>query len=230
MSTNKAESPKGFLNSIIHAAIYRRGLVFICTGIAILMGWVSFKSLPIDAVPDITNVQVQVSSAVKGLIPEEIEKFVTYPIESEMGGIPGVDQIRSITRFGLSQVTIIFEEGTNIYLARQLVSEKLQSIKGELPGDVQPELGPITTGLGEIYFYSLEAKEKADGEEHLKQLMELRALNEWFITPRLLTVKGVAEVNAIGGYEKQYFVQPIMSKMNWFIDEATVMNPHLDFF
>lgn len=214
MSTNNTESAKSFLNSLIHGAIFRRGLVFICTIVAILMGWFSFKSLPIDAVPDITNVQVQVSSAVKGLIPEEIEKFVTYPIESEMGGIPGVDQIRSITRFGLSQVTIIFEEGTDIYLARQLVSEKLQSIKSELPADVQPELGPITTGLGEIYFYSLEAKEKASGEEGLKQLMELRALNEWFITPRLLTVKGVAEVNAIGGYEKQYFVQPIMSKMN----------------
>lgn len=212
MSTN--EQSGGLLNSLIRAAVYRRGLVFICTMVAVILGWASFKSLPIDAVPDITNVQVQVSTGVKGLIPEEIEKFITYPIESEMGGIPGVQQIRSITRFGLSQVTIIFEEGADIYLARQLVSEKLQSIKDSLPPDVQPNLGPITTGLGEIYFYSLEAKEKAHGEDRLKQLMDLRALNEWFITPRLLTVKGVAEVNAIGGYEKQYFVQPIMSSLS----------------
>ena len=212
MSTN--EQSGGLLNSLIRAAVYRRGLVFICTMVAVILGWASFKSLPIDAVPDITNVQVQVSTGVKGLIPEEIEKFITYPIESEMGGIPGVQQIRSITRFGLSQVTIIFEEGADIYLARQLVSEKLQSIKDSLPPDVQPNLGPITTGLGEIYFYSLEAKEKAHGEDRLKQLMDLRALNEWFITPRLLTVKGVAEVNAIGGYEKQYFVQPVMSSLS----------------
>lgn len=214
MSTKKEETT-GLLNTLIKSAVYKRGLVFICTAAAVVMGWLSFKSLPIDAVPDITNIQVQVNTAVKGLVPEEIEKFITYPIESEMGGIPGVIQIRSITRFGLSQVTITFEEKSDIYLARQLVSEKLQSIKDDLPSNVQPQLGPITTGLGEIYFYSLEAKEKANNEEErLKQLMDLRALNEWFITPRLLTVKGVAEVNAIGGYEKQYFVQPIMSSLS----------------
>jgi cobalt-zinc-cadmium resistance protein CzcA len=131
-----------------------------------------------------------------------------------MSGIPKVDQIRSITRFGLSQVTIIFEEGTDIYRARQLVTEKLQGISGDLPSGIQPSLGPITTGLGEIYFYSLEAKDEATGEERIKQLMDLRALNEWFITPRLLTVKGVAEVNAIGGFEKQIFVQPRISDIS----------------
>lgn len=204
------------INKLISTAIYKRGMIFLFTFLAIVFGWMSFQSLPIDAVPDITNVQVQVNTSVEGLIPEEIEKFITYPIESEMGGIPGVDQIRSITRFGLSQVTIIFNEGANIYLARQLVAEKLQSIKDELPNGIQPKLGPITTGLGEIYFYALEAKEKAEGEERLKQLMDLRALNEWFITPRLLTVKGVAEVNAIGGFEKQFFVQPRMEDLNRF--------------
>jgi cobalt-zinc-cadmium resistance protein CzcA len=202
------------INKLIEASIYKRGMVFLFTILAMIFGWMSFKTLPIDAVPDITNVQVQVNSAIKGLVPEEIEKFVTYPIESEMGGIPGVDQIRSITRFGLSQVTIIFEEGTNVYLARQLVSEKLQSIREELPDGIQPTLGPITTGLGEIYFYSLEAKQKAEGEERLKQLMDLRALNEWFITPRLLTVKGVAEINSIGGFQKQFYVQPRMDDLN----------------
>lgn len=202
------------IDKIITSAIKNRGIVFLFTALAALFGWMSFKSLPIDAVPDITNVQVQVSTAVDGLIPEEIEKFITFPVESEMGGIPGVEQIRSITRFGLSQVTIIFSEDSDIYLARQLVTEKLQSIQDELPEGVQPKLGPITTGLGEIYFYSLEAKTKADGEDRLKQLMELRSLNEWFITPRLLTVDGVAEINAIGGFEKQYFVQPRMDDLS----------------
>lgn len=202
------------IDRLIRAAVYNKGLVFILTLLAVVAGVVSFQSLPIDAVPDITNVQVQVNTAVKGLVPEEIERFITYPVESEMGGIPGIEQIRSITRFGLSQVTIVFEEGTDIYLARQLVAEKLQTIADELPNGVQPTLGPITTGLGEIYFYSLEAKEKAEGDARIQQLMDLRALNDWFIKPRLLTVKGVAEVNAIGGYEKQYFVKPDLSKLS----------------
>lgn len=202
------------IDKIIERSVKSRGLVFVLTLVVVIAGWFSFKSLPIDAVPDITNVQVQVNTSVDGLIPEEIEKFITYPVESQMGGMPGVESIRSISRFGLSQVTIIFEEGTDIFRARQLVSEKLQAISGELPGGAQPTLGPITTGLGEVYFYSLEAKAPAEGRERLKQLMELRALNEWFIKPRLLMVKGVAEVNAIGGYEKQYFVKPRLSELS----------------
>lgn len=201
------------INALIKTAIYNKGLTATLTLLAMAMGWMSFQALPIDAVPDITNVQVQVNTAVQGLIPEEIEKFITYPIESEMGGIPDVDEIRSISRFGLSQVTIIFEEGADIYRARQLVSEKLQAIKDRLPGNVQPKLGPITTGLGEIYFYALEAKQEAEGAERLRQLMELRSLNEWIIKPRLLNVKGVAEVNAIGGYEKQFFVKPRLNDL-----------------
>jgi len=210
------------IDRLIEASVRRKGLVLTLTAVAIFIGWISFNSLPIDAVPDITNVQVQVSTPVEGLIPEEIEKFITYPIESKMGGIPGVQEIRSITRFGLSQVTIVFAEGANIYLARQLVSEKLQAIASELPSGVQPRLGPITTGLGEIYFYSLEAKKTAEGKDRLRQLMELRSLNEWVVSPRLLTVKGVAEVNAIGGYEKQYYVKPkpsLLSRYNVHLDE-----------
>lgn len=201
------------MDKLIRLAVEKRGLTFILTALVAVFGWVSFQNLPIDAVPDITNVQVQVNTAVKGLVPEEIEKFVTYPIESEMGGIPGVDEIRSVTRFGLSQVTIVFEEEFDIFLARQLIAEKLQSIKDELPSGVQPQLGPISTGLGEIFFYSLEAKNPAEGEERLRQLMELRALNEWVVKPRILTVKGIAEVNVIGGFEKQYYVKPRMSDL-----------------
>ena len=202
------------IDKIIETSVRSKGLVAILSLAVVIAGWLSFQSLPIDAVPDITNVQVQINTSVEGLVPEEIEKFVTFPVESGMGGMPGVEQIRSISRFGLSQVTIIFEEGTDIYLARQLVAEKLQALSGELPEGTQPQMGPITTGLGEIYFYSIEAKEPATGEARAEQLMELRALNEWFITPRLLMVKGVAEVNAIGGYEKQFFVEPNLKKLS----------------
>ncbi len=196
------------MNKLIEKAVNQPGLVLIITTILAIAGFVAFRSLPIDAVPDITNVQVQINTSVEGLVPEEIERFITYPIESGLGGIPGVDQVRSITRFGLSQVTVIFEEGTQIFLARQLVSERLQAIKDDLPGNVQPVLGPITTGLGEVYFYSLDAKEKATGEERMRQLMDLKTIDESLVHPRLLMVPGVAEVNSIGGYEKQYFVQP----------------------
>ena len=178
-----------------------------------MAGWFSFKSLPIDAVPDITNTQVQINTAVKGLVPEEIEKFISYPIESAMGGLPKVEEVRSISRFGLSQVSIIFEEGTDIYQARQLVGERLQSVASVLPKGIVPELGPISTGLGEILFYSIEANEKEDGAKRLAQLMELRTLQEWVVKPRLLKLQGVAEVNTIGGYEKQYYIHPKPKKM-----------------
>lgn len=198
---------------IIESSVYHKGFVLLFSLLAAVLGWMSFQVLPIDAVPDITNVQVQINTRVEGLVPEEIEKFVTYPIESEMGGIPGVEEIRSISRFGLSQVTIVFGEGTDIYLSRQLVSEKLQNIREEVPPGIQPSLGPITTGLGEVYFYSLNAKKVATGEERVRQLMELKAFNEWVVEPRLLMVKGVAEVNAIGGYEKRFYVQPKMEQL-----------------
>lgn len=202
------------IDLFISKSVENRGLVFVLTALMVIGGWYSYESLPIDAVPDITNVQVQVNTSVEGLVPAEIEKFVTYPIESEMGGIPEIEQIRSISRFGLSQVTIIFKEGADIYRARQMVAEKLQNLKDSLPANMKPTMGPITTGLGEIYFYSLEAKEKATGEERIKQLMEIRALNEWTIQPRLLLVDGVAEVNSIGGFEKQFFVQPRMDDLS----------------
>ncbi len=202
------------IDILIKKSVENRGLVFVLTVLMIIGGWYSYESLPIDAVPDITNVQVQVNTSVEGLVPAEIEKFVTYPIESEMGGIPEIEEIRSISRFGLSQVTIIFKEGADIYRARQMVAEKLQSLKDSLPANIQPTMGPITTGLGEIYFYSLEAKKIATGDERIKQLMEIRALNEWTIQPRLLLVDGVAEVNSIGGYEKQFFVQPRMDDLS----------------
>lgn len=135
-----------FFNKIIEFSVFNRNVILILTLMAAVAGWYSFQALPIDAVPDITNVQVQVNTAVEGLVPEEIERYITFPIEKAMGGIPGVESLRSITRFGLSQATIVFEEGTDIYLARQLVAERLQGVTDELPQGAKPKMGPPKTG------------------------------------------------------------------------------------
>lgn len=200
------------INKIIEFSVNSRMFIFMGTLLLLIFGYKSFQSLSIDAVPDITNTQVQINTQVKGLVPEEIERMVTFPIEYSMNGIPDVETIRSISRFGISQVTVIFKEHTNILTARQLVSEKLQNL--ELPDGVVPEMGPISTGLGEIFHYSVSAREpESDPDKRLIQLMELRSLQDWFIKPRLLTVKGVTEVNTIGGFEKQFFIQPNIKKM-----------------
>ena len=200
------------ISKIIHFSVRNRVFIFMVTLLLIMLGIRSFETLPIDAVPDITNTQVQINTQVQGLVPEEIERMVTFPIEFAMNGIPKVETVRSVSRFGISQVTVIFEEDADILEARQLVSEKLQNL--ELPLGVVPEMGPISTGLGEIFHYSVEAKELGtDPKKRLVQLMELRSLQDWFIKPRLLNVKGVVEVNTIGGYEKQFFIQPNIEKM-----------------
>jgi len=197
------------INRIIHFSVYHKYLVLLLTAGFALFGFFSYQKLPIDAVPDITNNQVQVATQVEGLIPEEVERAVTYPIENAMSGIAGVTQVRSITRFGLSLVTVVFEDEVDIYRARQLVSERIATVSSELPPGVNPKLGPVTTGLGEIFHYALKMEKKpADAEEKIRRLMELKKLQDWYVKPRLLTVKGVAEVNTIGGFETQYQVQP----------------------
>ncbi len=201
------------LNKIIHFSIYNRGVVLLLTALLVVAGIYSFQNLPIDAVPDITNNQVQINTVIDGLAPEEIERTVTFPVESSMRGVAGVEQVRSITRFGLSQVTVIFKDSVDIFRARQLVTERLQGVSGALPESASPELGPISTGLGEIYQFVLDFKKKEKGEDRVKQLMELKALQDWFVKPRLLTVEGVAEINTSGGFEKQYHVQPDPVKM-----------------
>lgn len=196
------------ISKLVRFSIDNRWIVILLTMLLAFAGWESFKHLPIDAVPDITNVQVQVNTQVDGRGPDEIERTVTYPLETALNGVPGVTQVRSITRYGLSQVTVVFEDGTDIYMARQLVSERLQSISGQLPSFVEPVLGPVSTGLGEIFHYVIEAETVAKGEDRLKQLTEIRAIQDWYVKPRLLTIKGVAEVNTIGGFERQYHIEP----------------------
>lgn len=201
------------LNKIIYFSVYNRGLVLFLSLLMVVAGLYSFQKLPIDAVPDITNNQVQINTVIDGLAPEEIERTITFPVESSMRGIGGVEQVRSITRFGLSQVTVVFKDEVDIFRARQLVTERLQGVASELPSGASPGLGPISTGLGEIYQFVLDYKIKAKGEERAVQLMELKSLQDWFIKPRLLTVEGVAEINSSGGYEKQYHVKPNPLKM-----------------
>ncbi len=202
------------IDKLIHFSIKHRWLVvFAALGLGAL-GVYNYQRLPIDAVPDITNVQVQVNSSTPGYSPLEAEQRVTFPIETAMAGIPKVESTRSLSRYGLSQVTVVFEDGTDIYWARQQVSERLQQAKGQLPPDIEPQMGPISTGLGEIYMWTVDAKpgaKKADGSEYTAT--DLREIQDWVIKPQLRNVPGVVEVNSIGGFEKQYHVTPDPRKL-----------------
>ena len=153
------------INRIIHVSVYHRGVILLLTAVMAIAGIYSFQHLPIDAVPDITNNQVQINTVIEGLAPEEIERTITYPVESSMRGIAGVDQVRSITRFGLSQVTVIFKENIDIYRARQVISERLQGVSNELPKGSKTELGPISSGLGEIFQYVIDFKVPAKNKD-----------------------------------------------------------------
>ncbi len=201
------------IKNLIRFCVNQSSIIIVIAIMLCGFGVISFLNLPIDAVPDITNTQVQIITRVNGLVPEEIERKVTFPIEAALNGLIGVNQSRSITRFGISHITVVFNEEMDIYKARQLVMERLSSIIPDLPPGVLPELGPISTGLGEIFHYQVEAKNVATGDARFKQLTEIRALQDWFVRPRLLRVKGVTEINTIGGYEKQFHVQPDLALM-----------------
>jgi cobalt-zinc-cadmium resistance protein CzcA len=201
-------------DKLIRFSIDQRWLMMlIALGIAVL-GIFSYQKLPIDAVPDITNIQVQINTAAPGYAPLETEQRVTYPIETMMAGLPELEQTRSISRYGLSQVTVIFKEGTDIYFARQLVNERISQARERLPAGILPTMGPTSTGLGEIFMWTVEAKEgalKADGTPYSP--MDLREVQDWIIKPQLRNVPGVNEINTIGGYVKQYQVAPSAEKL-----------------
>ncbi|WP_130803684.1 efflux RND transporter permease subunit [Acinetobacter ihumii] len=180
----------------------------------VAVGLYSYQKLSIDAVPDITNVQVQINSQANGFTAAEVEQRITYPIENAMAGMPHLEQTRSISRYGLSQVTIIFEDGTDIYWARQLINQRLQEASGALPENVDPQMSPISTGLGEIYQWVIRAEpnaRKADGTAY--NAMDLREIQDWIVRPQLQRVAGVAEVNSIGGYNKTYMVSPDLKRL-----------------
>ncbi len=202
------------LERIIRAAIAHRWLTLILTlGIAALGAW-NFTRLPIDATPDITNVQVQINTRAPGFSALEAEQRVTYPIETALAGLPRLDNTRSLSRYGLSQVTVVFEDGTDIYFARQQVAERLLQVRSQLHEGLEPEMGPIATGLGEIFVYSVEASPEArkpDGS--VWTATDLRTLQDWVVRPQLRTVRGVTDVNTIGGYERQIHVTPDPAKL-----------------
>ncbi|WP_426011760.1 efflux RND transporter permease subunit [Caulobacter sp. DWR2-3-1b2] len=197
------------LNRIIAASIVHRWAVMAFVVVLAGLGIWSFQRLPIDATPDITNVQVQINTEAAGYSPLESEQRVTFPVETVIAGVPGLEYTRSISRYGLSQVTAVFRDGTDIYFARQLINERLQTVRGQLPKGVEPELGPIATGLGEIFMYTVEASpgaRKPGGEAYSPE--DLRTLQDWVVRPQLRNTPGVTEVNTIGGYVRQYHVTP----------------------
>ncbi|MDQ1921519.1 efflux RND transporter permease subunit [Massilia pseudoviolaceinigra] len=199
---------------LIRFSIERRWLVLMLAAFVAVFGVYSYRQLPIDAVPDITNVQVQVNTALPGYSPLEAEQRITFPIETAMAGLPHLEQTRSLSRYGLSQVTVIFKDGTDIYFARQLVNERLQQVRASLPDGASPAMGPMSTGLGEIYMWTVEAKPgalKTDGTPY--DSTDLRQIQDWIVKPQLRNVPGVTEINTIGGYARELHVAPNPGQM-----------------
>ncbi len=199
---------------LIRFSIEQRWLVLLAVLGMATLGVYNYQRLPIDAVPDITNVQVQINTSAPGYSPLESEQRITYPIETAMAGLPKLSETRSLSRYGLSQVTVIFEDGTDIFFARQLINERIQEAKEKLPPGVVPALGPIATGLGEIYMWTVEAKDgalKPDGKPYTPT--DLREIQDWIIKPQLRNVPGVTEINTIGGFAKEFQVAPFPDRL-----------------
>ena len=212
--TDSLPPAQGLFDRLIQFAIQNAIWVLLFMVAWIGIGIYSYKNLAIDAVPDITNVQVQINSQANGFTATEVEQRITYPIENAMAGLPSMEQTRSISRYGLSQVTIIFKDGTDIYWARQLINQRLQEAKSALPASVDPQMSPISTGLGEIYQWVIKAEpqaKKPDGSSYTA--MDLREIQDWIVRPQLQRVLGVAEINSIGGYNKTYIVSPDLNRL-----------------
>src|SRR5919199_6266208 len=198
------------LNRLIDLALRHRFVVVVAVLALAALGGVSLRRLDVDAFPDTTPVQVQVNTTAPALGPEEVEQRITFPVEQVLSGLPRLQQVRSVSKFGLSQVVVTFKDGTDIYFARQVINERLGTV--ELPAGIErPRLGPVATGLGEVFHYVVTYRgydfSTLPEEERVRKLTELRTVHDWVIKPKLRTVKGVAEVNSWGGYEKQYQVR-----------------------
>ena len=198
------------LNWLIDFSLRHRALVVLGVIVFAVAGFVSLWQLDIDAFPDTTPVLVQINTGAPALAPEEVERQITFPVEQAISGLPGLQDLRSISKFGLSQVVVIFEDGVDIYFARQLINERLSTV--ELPDGIQrPQMGPVSTGLGEVFHYVLTYEgvdfSNVSRKERVRRITELRTLHDWVVKPQLRSVPGVAEVNSWGGYEKQYQVR-----------------------
>lgn len=200
-------------NTIIRASITYRYVVLCLALIVAIVGATFYKQLVIDAVPDITNVQVQINTEAPGYSPFEVEQRITVPIELLISGLPSLEYTRSLSRYGLSQLTVVFKDGTDIHFARQLIAQRLQESKGKLPDSLNPSLGPIATGLGEIFMFTVE---NAEGSKIPRTLQELREVQDWVVKPQLRTIPGVVEINSIGGASKQITVVPDLEKLRAF--------------
>ncbi|MEZ6049627.1 MAG: CusA/CzcA family heavy metal efflux RND transporter [Planctomycetaceae bacterium] len=215
------------LNWLIDFSLRHRALVILGTLVSACIGFFSLQRLDIDAFPDTTPVLIQINTVAPALSPDEIERQITFPVEQAISGLPGLDSLRSISKFGLSQVVVIFEDDIDIYFARQLINERLATI--ELPQGIQrPQMGPVSTGLGEVFHYVLTYEgvdfSRLPDEERVARLTELRTLHDWVVKPQLRSVPGVAEVNSWGGYEKQYQVRldpDLLIKHNLTFDEIS---------
>ncbi len=202
------------IDRLLRFSLAQRWLVLAAALMLSVLGVYNFFRLPIDAVPDITNVQVQISTEAPGYSPLEAEQRVTYLVENAMAGLPKLDYTRSLSRYGLSQVTVVFADGTDIYFARQLVAERIQQVKSLLPLGIEPSMGPISTGLGEIFMFTVDPKPgalQADGSPYTPY--ELFDAMRWIVRPQLSKVPGVTEVNSIGGFERQVVVAPNPAKL-----------------
>jgi len=197
------------IDALLRFSIARRWVILFLVVVAAAAGVWSYQRLPIDAVPDITNVQVQINTQAPGYSPLEVEQRITYLVETAIAGLPRIEYTRSLSRYGLSQVTVVFLDGTDIYFARNLINERLQQAKSQLPAGIEPEMGPIATGLGEIFLYTVHADEDArqpNGQRY--DATALRTLQDWVIRPQLRQVPNVTEINTIGGYEREFHVTP----------------------
>lgn len=201
--------------SLLEFSLRQRILILGVACVVSIAGILAFQSLPIDAYPDVTNIQVQVLTEAPGLSPVEVERFITYPLELQMTGLPGLAEIRSLSKFALSQVTVVFQDDVDIYFARQLVLERMMAAKERLPEGVEPVMAPVSTGLGEVYQYYLEGPHAKDSDEAVVQaeLTEQRTLQDWVLRPLFKGIPGVIDVNVLGGFVKQYQVLVDPSKL-----------------
>src|SRR5215469_12308658 len=190
------------LQSIIAGSLRQRLILVVVALVLLGFGFNAAQRLSVDAFPDVTNIQVQIATEAPGKSPEEVERFVTIPIEIGMTGIPGLTDMRSLNKPGLSLITLVFEDGKGVYFERQLVSERLAELRDRMPQGVSPVLGPVSNALGEVYQYTLE--NPADGKRALtkEDLVDRRTIQDWVVRPLLRSIPGVAEINSTGGYVK----------------------------
>ena len=194
------------LERLMAFSLRKRLVVGLAVLVMIGLGAYAVRTIPIDAFPDVTNIQVEVISSAAGMSPLEIEQFVTYPLENAMRGLPGLVMMRSVTKYGLSVVTLVFRDDVDVYFARQQVHERVAAIERSLPDGVETEMGPIATAMGEIYQYTLESSETSAAPDQVAALTRLRTIQDWMVTPLLKGISGVIEINSFGGYLQQYQV------------------------